>query len=406
MKKIHGIIATKDGSYTQATIVNDTSGWRLYNSETWNINKAYKRHFLFHNGIHLGTECHWIKTDYLDKEKYISTENSGPFVACLQPFQLQLYIDSFQYNLLGTHPDDLYLCTIPLYMQKNPRESFISIYQEELCWKIAVVIERKLVSVFSFPIIQTSNLQYCISRLERYWSTLKSEKDFPKTVYIFDDQKLDPGDQYNMLRVKTSIKDHSVLKAAGIAFCTIDSDTPQFTGATEASRFRRRRSMIYFFSAALIILSLLSFGTLFLMNTHNQSRIRVCQSEYNRILTDNKEIRDLFSQGEALATKLNRIINLSSNVTCWSRFLHQLGQQKPPRLFFERLGSEPIPGEGKVKIALSGWADNESTVTELIKNLNASKLLSHISLSSMERDSKQKDYCRFKILCILTLSKS
>ena len=28
MKKIHGIIATKDGSYTQATIVNDTSGWR------------------------------------------------------------------------------------------------------------------------------------------------------------------------------------------------------------------------------------------------------------------------------------------------------------------------------------------------------------------------------------------
>ncbi len=406
MKKIHGIIASKDGSYTRATLVNDTSGWQLKNSETWNINKAYKRYFLFHNGIHLGTECHWIKADYLDSEKYISTKNTTPFVACLQPFQLQLHIDSFQYNLLGTHPDDLYLCTIPLYMQKNPKESFISIYQEELCWKIAVVIERKLVSIFSFPIIQTASLQCCMSRLERFWLTLKSEKDFPNTVYIFDDQKLEPGNHYTVLRVTTSIKDHSTLKAAGIAFCAIDNSTPRFTEATEASKFRKQRSMIYFFSAALVILSLLSFGTLFLLNSHNQSRIQACQSEYNRILTDNKEIRDLFSQGEVLAAKLDRIINLSSNVTCWSRFLHQLGLQKPPRLFFERLGSEPIQGEGKVKIALSGWADNESTVTELIKKLNSSKLLSQISLSSMERDSKQKDYCRFKILCILKLSKS
>lgn len=406
MKKIHGIIASKDGSYTRATIVNDTSGWQLHDSETWNINKAYKRHFLFHKGIHLGTECHWIKADYLDSEKYISTEKSGPFVACLLPFQLQLHIDSFQYNLLGTHPDDLYLCTIPLYLQKNPSESFAAIYQEELCWKIAIVIERKLVSVFSFPITGTVNLQCCMSRLERYWSTLKSGKDFPNTVYIFDDQKLVPGDHYNVLRVKTSIKDHNALKAAGIAFCSIDTNAPRFTGATEASKSRIQRSMIYFFSAALVILSILSFGTLLLLNTQNQSRILVCRSEYNRILTNNKEIRDLFSQGETLAAKLNRIINHSSNVTCWSHFLHQLGQQKPPRLFFERLGSEPVPGEKKVKIALSGWADNESTVTELIKNLNSSKLLSQISLSSMERDSKQKNYCRFKILCILTLSKS
>ncbi len=406
MKKLIGIIASKDGSYTRSTIVNDTSGWQLHNSETWNINKAYKRHFLFHNGVHLGTECHWIKADYLDSEKYISTENEGPFVACLQPFQLQLHIDSFQYNLLGTHPDDLYLCTIPLYMQKSPRESFVSIYQEELCWKIAVVIERKLISIFSFPIVQTTSLQCCMARLEQYWATLKSGKDFPNTVNIFDDQKLEPGDHYTVFKVKTSIKDHNALKAAGIAFCTINTDTHRFTGPTEASRSRKKRSMVYFFSVALVILSLISYGTLFLVNTHNQSRIRDCKSEYNRILTDNKEIRDLFSQGETLATKLKRIINLSSNVTCWSRFLHQLGQEKPPRLYFERLGSEPVAGEEKVKIALSGWADNESTVTELIKKLNSSKLLSQISLSSMERDSKQKDYCRFKILCILTLSKN
>jgi Tfp pilus assembly protein PilN len=406
MKKIHGIIASKDGSYTWATVVNDTSGWQLHNSETWNINKTYKRYFLFHKGIHLGTECHWIKSDYLDSEKYISTGNCSPFVACLQPFQLQLHIDTFQFNLLGTHPDDLYLCTIPLYMQKNPRESFVSVYQEELCWKIAVIIGRKLISVYSFPITQTADLQCCMSRLERYWSTLKSEKEFPNTVYIFGNQELKPGDHYTVIRVDTSIRDLDTLKAAGIAFCTIDPDTPQFTGATEASRSRKQRSFVCFFSAALVILSLLFFGVLFLLNAHNQSRIQICQAEYNRILTDNKEIRELFSQGETLAAKLNRIINLSSNVTCWSRFLHQLGQQKPPRLFFERLGSEPVPGEKKVKIALSGWADNESTVTELIKNLNSSKLLSQISLSSMERDSKQKDYCRFKILCILTLSKS
>jgi hypothetical protein len=45
-----------------------------------------------------------------------------------------------------------------------------------------------------------------------------------------------------------------------------------------------------------------------------------------------------------------------------------MGQQKPPRLFFRAPGLRTYPGERKVRIALSGWADNESTVTELIKN--------------------------------------
>ena len=180
MKKIHGIIATKDGSYTQATIVNDTSGWRLYNSETWNINKAYKRHFLFHNGIHLGTECHWIKTDYLDKEKYISTENSGPFVACLH--SLQLYIDSFQYNLLGTHPDD-YTSHLYLYIcRKTPKIIYLYLQGRALLEKFLWLSKKTCLSIF-LSIIQTSNLQYCISRLERLVNH-KIGKDFLNSLYF------------------------------------------------------------------------------------------------------------------------------------------------------------------------------------------------------------------------------
>lgn len=406
MIKLHGIVAAKDGSYTRATIVKGNSGWQLLNSETWNINKAYKRHLLFHNGIHLGTECHWVLAKSLESEKYITTENSGNFCACLQPFQLQLHIDAFEFNLLGVHPDDLYLCTIPLYMQSRQLDSFVSVFQEELCWKIAVIINKKLSAVFSFPITPADQLHYYMARVEKYWSSLKTEYDFPDTVCLFNDQKLEPGNHYSIHHVKTSIKDHNVLKAAGIAFCTMDNSQPFFTGATAASQSRNRRTLIYIVSAALTILSLLSFGSLFLTGLHCQSRIQECQSEYNRILTDNKDIRDLLSQGDFLAAKLNRIVNLSSNVTCWSYFLQELGQKRPQRLFFERLGSEPVKGKPKVKIVLSGWADNESTVTELIKNLNSSKLLSQISLSSIERDSKQKNYCRFKILCILTLSKN
>ncbi len=406
MTKLHGIIASRDGSYTRATLVKSASGWQLHSSESWNINKSYKRHFLFHQGIHLGTECHWVKSEYVENSKYISSENSGSFVACLEHFHLQLHIDSFQYNLLGTHPDDLYLYTIPLYLQKSTQESFISVFQEELCWKIALIIEKKLITVFSFPRTTSSSLKCCMSRIEKYWSTLKDMQSFPDSVYVFNDQNLQPGDRYKLFRVETSINDHNVLKAAGIALCTIENNVPRFTGATDASRSRKKRAMVYVFSAALLILSLLSFGSLFLLNIHNQSRIKACQFEYNRILTDNREIRDLLSQGELLAAKLDRITKLSSNVTCWSRFLHELGQKKPSRLFFERLGSEPVPGKQTVKVVLSGWADNESTITELIKNLNSSKLLSQISLSSMERDNKQKDHCRFKILCILNLSKS
>lgn len=408
MKKLHGIFAEKDGSHTLATLVKSSSGWQLCRSQRWELNKAYKRYFLFHSGIHLGLECHWVKRTSIEAEKYATTEGDSLFTACVQPFQIQLHTDSFEHNLLGIHPDDLYLCTLPLNFLQKVETSFFSIYQEEQCWKIALIIERKLTAVFSFPRSETAQLHCCMARIEQYWSTLNPDKPLPGVVYCLNKQKLEPGEHYSVHSIELPAKDLNILKAMGVAFCEIDPESPRFSGPTKASELRKKRSALYFISALLVSISLLSYLTLFLVNSSIKSRIGQCQSEYERILTDNKDIRDLLVQGESLAAKLKRIEKLSVTMTSWSRFLHQLGEKRPPRLFFERLGSEPVlsGADRKVRVVISGWADNETTVTELIKNLNTSEIISQISLSSMERDNKQKDYCRFKIVCTLTLSKN
>lgn len=409
MKTLHGIIAAKDGSYTRATIVKNATGWQLKQSEVWDVDQvSYRRHMLFHNGVHLGLESHWIRRKSFELEKYATVKSNDLFTPCVQPFQLQLLEDFFEFNLLGIHPDDVFLCTLPLNLQKTPRTSFLAIYQEELCWKIGLIHESNLIAVFSFIRTDTTLLHTCMSRLERYWSTIETDVKFPEDVYIFNDQNLFAGEQYTIHRIQTPSTDCQVIKAMGVAFCALNRDIPAFTGASKASRSRKHRTALYIFSAALVVFSLITFGTVHLLNVQYKSRINQYQLEYKRILTENKEIRDLLTQGETLAAKLKRIQTLSSQVSNWSQFLHELGLKRPPGLFFERLGSEPLNSgtDRRVRLVMSGWADNETTVTNLIKRLNSSPSISQITLSSMERDNKQKDYCRFKIICTLKLSKN
>lgn len=409
MKKINGIVAKKDGSYTLATLIKTETGWKLHKSETWDLNKTYKRHFLFHKGIHIGIESHWIQKDSVETDRFVTVQSDGNFIVCTQSFQLQLFNETFDLNLLGIHPDDMFLCTLPIHTLNNPASSFVSIFQEEQFWKIAVILNRRISVTFNFPITATSKLHCCLARIEQYWLTLNTDTPFPDTVYLFNDQKLKPGDRYSVININFSTEDPSILKAMGVAFCAIDPAQPAFSGPTDASKSRKKRAMLYLLSSSLIILSLLCSGSFFFINRSLKSDIAECQQEYDRILTDNKEIRDLIAQGEALAAKLGRIEKLSASVSYWSKFLHHLGLKRPSKLFLDRLGSEPVTSSGndkKVRIVLSGWADNETTVTDLIKNLNTIDMISEISLSSMERDKKKKDYCRFKIICTVILSKS
>ena len=85
--------------------------------------------------------------------------------------------------------------------------------------------------------------------------------------------------------------------------------------------------------------------------------------------------------------------------------LYVITSGRPDNLYFERLASEPVKDkENVINIALGGWTENESSVTEFISVLQELPYVTQITLSSMERDKKKSSVYLFKILCTLLLN--
>jgi lipid-binding SYLF domain-containing protein len=82
--------------------------------------------------------------------------------------------------------------------------------------------------------------------------------------------------------------------------------------------------------------------------------------------------------------------------------LQAFGTIRPDGLFLEMLGSDGSAASGKVSVAFSGWAYNESQVTGFIASLQKSGLYSGVSLSSLERN-ESSNVSTFRITCTLKL---
>jgi Tfp pilus assembly protein PilN len=107
-------------------------------------------------------------------------------------------------------------------------------------------------------------------------------------------------------------------------------------------------------------------------------------------------------QNDSLARAVISAFAEDSRQTRWAQFLQLLGADKPGGLYFDMLGTDAGGKAGVVRIALSGWADNESRVTDLIGVLQKSRLCSGVSLSSIDK-SDASDVFLFRILCSLHL---
>ena len=406
MKKIHGIVATHEGMYVRAILGRTAAGWKLLHSDRWETHNKYKTLSLLNSGVHLGVESHWVRELPNEGKSYYHAKGAH-CTACSPSLHVDLHIESLENNLLGVYPDDLFLHTLPMHFQKNTPASFIAVFKDVTCWKIGITIDGSFVNVFCFPLSDVTQLQTYLYRIEQYCSDSGFEGKVPHLVYCFGEMIHDPDEYFTFKQIELPSNDKAVIKAAGVAFSAIGSGIPAFSGPTEASGFRKHRSVAYVSSALLVTIVTLLITLLFILNKNSASKLSMYEAEYRNILVNNTEIRDLLSSGENLAKKLLRIQNVALNPTRWSQLLHLLGKDRPEKLYFDRIGSEPVSGQkNRIKIALTGWAETETVVTDLIKKLNGSDYITHVTLSTLERDEKQKEFCRFKIICTMILSKN
>lgn len=402
MQKLIGIIPTDDGTFVQVTLTEDQKSWKVSQVKNREIQDNIANILLFNSGVLLGVQSHWLhqnSPDYLDF--HTASASVDDFYACTKSAHYQLFCETLNDNLLGVYPDDAYLCTIPLFTTESPVESFVSLAKEGNIYKVGIVIESQLIVAFSLPSCDSRQMRGYLLRIKRYWNNLQTGIKFPEIIYALDVKDFNVDIIGDIRHVSFQPHDINIVKAAGVALCGLKKTVPRFSGETNASHFKEFRAFTYITSAVIVLAAIFAFAVTGIMNIHYSYKIEKCKVVYNNIIDQNKEIRDLLKTGGNLAEKLARVYSVGSKQSTWAKLLHLLGSDRPQGLFIDKLGSDPIQKGTKVKIALAGWSQKETAVTEMLKKLNASLLVTNVTLANLERDAKNKNIYTFKILCQL-----
>ena len=187
MRKLTGIVPTSDGSFVQVTLSEIQSTWKVTQIKRREIHSPIANILLLNKGIRLGVESRWMHGRVPDTmELQVAQASFGNFSACAQSAHYKIYRDVVENNLCGVFPDDAYLCTIPLHFADSIPDSFVSLAKEEDLYKVALVIDRQMIVVFSLPIVDNGQLRGYLSRIRRYWLGLGTEKKFPETVVLLN----------------------------------------------------------------------------------------------------------------------------------------------------------------------------------------------------------------------------
>lgn len=421
-RKSYGIVSSGDGTFLFAGCEKTALGWRLTHIRRWSADSRLNNALLLHRGVVAATPCRWKRsgdgTGALS-DPLVGALSEGAFIPLASGMAVSAYSDRLTGNLLAVVGDDAFLCTIPLALYNGEAQSFVSVYPAGQFYKIGIITDRTLSAVFTMAPATPQALESHLGRIKRYWHlrTGGGGAQFPDRLYVFGDGDLGTaGWAPAAMRPECGtmgidIADTGVLAAAGAALAADGGDcgtVPRFpvpSATAERAAFRGARTAVYAASAALVLCSLLltAVVSVSLFFTH-KSLARYTQ-EYRQVLPD---IALLTAQNDSLARAVLSTVSAGSRQTRWAQFLQFLGADKPEGLFFDMLASDaPAPASasgaaGVVRIALSGWAYNESLVTGFISSLQKNNACSSVSLSSLDKNDARNVFS-FRILCSMQL---
>jgi hypothetical protein len=412
-KKTYGIVSTDDGAFLCAALENTAPGWHVQKTRRWNADSRLNNMLLLHRGVTAATPCFWKPSGNGQKavaSPFVQARSEGAFVPLASEMALSAFSGRLANNLLAVVCDDAFLCTIPFALN-NDAPSFVSVHRAGQFYKIGIISDRTLAAVFAMAPATPQALEGHLGRIERYWR-LRDQGAFPEHLYLFGDCDV-PGvpaeggapaaaTRLDCKRLGIDIADTDALVAAGAALAGTIGDAPHFPISTEKAALRGIRTALLAASAAILLFSLFLPAALSVSSVYAHRRLAGYVREYREILSRTPDIQPLMAQNDSLARAVISAFAEDSRRTRWAQFLQFLGADKGGGLFFDMLGTDAGGKAGVVRIALSGWADNESRVTGFIGVLQKSKLCSNVSLSSIDKSDTQ-DVFLFRILCTLHL---
>jgi len=407
-KTMTGVIHTLDGSIVCVKLKMKHGRCTAEAVKSWPASNVFKTALILSEGAVFGLYTEWRRTAPNSNLEPPVSEASADFNPYLHPARASVILEALSGSITSAVTEDSFLLTLPLAFGKDPPVSFLSIFYENDIVKFGVVIERKLEAVFSFPCNEDSYIEASAARVKRYWSRVMKRNDFPKTVFVLHDDDGQYNEYDGLERQAPALPEElygsDVMKAAGAALAAVHQ-APAFN-VPPPHRFKVHRPALLKAAAVLLCISL--FVTLIPLaaNYHAGKKLARNENIYNLKLNENRSLQDLEKTADELSSKILSIKKTYDQSSRWGNLLLLLAEIKPDGLFLERLGSDQVHGsENSVRIALNGWARSENQVTEFISGLQTSNYISGVSLASMERDAKNNNICKFRILCVTRLSK-
>jgi Tfp pilus assembly protein PilN len=203
--------------------------------------------------------------------------------------------------------------------------------------------------------------------------------------------------------VGIDISDFDMLRATGAAVADVCGFAPRVAPASPEAAFRNARAAVYAISAAIVITCLALTAALPIATLFASNGLASSKQKYRQVLAQTPELQNIMMHNDSLAKAVLFTHQTNAGKTHWTTLLETLGTLRPEGLYFDMIGTEGGAATGKTGLALSGWARNESQVTDLIASLSSSKLYTGISLSSLERNA-HKNIVTFRITCTYRLS--
>ena len=406
----YGIVSTDDGSFLLACLEKTATGWRARSFRRWNADNALNNLLLLHRGVVAAAPSYWKPANAPSSTSagnLVSAQSNGPLAPHTGEAIITNYLSRLSHNLLAVVPGDAFLCTVPLAMGLSPVQSFVSVYQAALFYKIGIIINGALVAVFTMAPAAPQALAGHLGRIERYWAQTGAGAKVPGQVYLLGIGEAPAGVAFTASRLDCpnsgiDMSDTDALAASGAALSGRYGAVPRFSVDTAPASLRKARTALYAVSAGLVLCALLACAALPVFNVAAQGRLASYKKQYQAILANNPDIKILLGKNDSLARLILSAHDAALAQTRWAQMLQAFGTIRPDGLFLEMLGSDGSAASGKAAVAFSGWAYNESQVTGFIASLQKSGLYSGVSLSSLERN-ESSNLSTFRITCTLKL---
>ena len=409
-QQAHGIITTEDGSFLMSSLEKTAQGWTVKRFRRWNAGNALNNLLLLHRGVIAAAPSHWKPANALSSASagsLIAAQSNGPMAPHTGEAVITNYASRLSHNLLAVVPSDAFLCTIPLALGLSPAQSFVSVYQAALFYKIGIIINGALTAVFAMAPASPQALAGHLGRIERYWAQTGAGAKVPGQVYLLGSGEAPAGVASAASRLDCpgsgiDMSDTDALAASGAALSGLYGAVPRFAVDTAPASLRKARTSLYAVSAGLVLCALLACAALPVFNAVAQGRLASYKKQYQAILASNPDLKVLLGKNDSLARLILSAHDAAFAQTRWAQMLQAFGAIRPDGLFLEMLGSDGSAASGKAAVAFSGWAYNESQVTGFITSLQKSGLYSGVSLSSLERN-ESSNLSTFRITCTLKL---